>query len=177
MTITPKKITRSDCPCCWAKVKSVLVHNQHCSGEWNEAVEYGCGFRQEYIPNFGRVETVRPCPHSQDGVYQNRKNQVLSALASFTWSKVPDVVLLERILGLAREGMNRSCEDCGQILREKDYRQFVEGGGAPPGSIPRCCNDCAEAEEDDPRFMTDEQLSKLPVVDLKKFLGEGDKEP
>jgi hypothetical protein len=40
------------------------------------------------------------------------------------------------------------CEDCGSLLTDRDFFDYVEIGGAPEGSIPRCCTPCAEKLED-----------------------------
>ena len=40
------------------------------------------------------------------------------------------------------------CEDCHDTLKREDFRQYIDDGGAPENSIPRCCNDCAESLED-----------------------------
>jgi hypothetical protein len=47
------------CKDCGSKVQVITIFNQHSSGEWNESVEYKCGAKFSFCPNFPNVNSRR----------------------------------------------------------------------------------------------------------------------
>ena len=50
------------CPKCGkTEVKETRKWSKHCNGHWNESIEFTCGAKYEFTPNFMRVGLVSEC--------------------------------------------------------------------------------------------------------------------
>lgn len=87
MEILLQHLDEIRCSVCGAEIQAARREQQHCSGEWNEHVEYRCGRTLRYSPNFRRVVEARRCPN--DGVERERRGNVLAFHAA--------------VLGMARD--------------------------------------------------------------------------
>lgn len=57
-----QKIKDKACPDCHCdKIQEMKAHSQHSCGEFNERLEFTCGYMLEYSPNFSKVTNVRNC--------------------------------------------------------------------------------------------------------------------
>lgn len=55
------------CPKCGnEKVKERRTWAQHCSGHWNESVEFDCGAKYEFTPNYMCVGLASICKDNPD---------------------------------------------------------------------------------------------------------------
>ena len=74
MEIHLDHIDEDHCSVCGAKIQAARREQQHCSGEWNEHVEYRCGRALHYSPNFRRIAEARRCPH--DSAERERRDSI-----------------------------------------------------------------------------------------------------
>ena len=51
---------------CESTIRAVEVRDQHCSGEWNERIEFLCRTVIVYSPNFCRVQVASGCPNAHE---------------------------------------------------------------------------------------------------------------
>lgn len=60
-------------------VKETRRWSQHCNGHWNESVEFQCGARYEFTPNFMCVGLAKVCTY--DPAFKLRKERTAEVKA------------------------------------------------------------------------------------------------
>ena len=95
-----EKIKTTVCPKCGrTQIKSIVKQNQHCSGNWNESLEFDCGYKEVYSPNGGGVKARGECMfHKSYKIKQNKQKLAYSKLVKYIKRLDIDQELIARLL-------------------------------------------------------------------------------
>ena len=54
-------VQKDKCPTCGWEVKERRQYDLHTCGQWNKIVQFKCGYKVHYSPNFGKEYVEREC--------------------------------------------------------------------------------------------------------------------
>lgn len=63
------------CPHCNADIKRLIQGRKHSNGQFNETIEYDCGYDVSWIPNFSREVVSNKCKRTKDHLALVEKNK------------------------------------------------------------------------------------------------------
>lgn len=70
MDFDTTNIGYKECPTCGSELTSYKQYSKHTNGNWNEDVEFRCGHKIHFSPNFMRIEEKEGCPESRQAKIQ-----------------------------------------------------------------------------------------------------------
>jgi len=75
-------ITATACPeCGCTDVRKLEKSNKHSNGQWNERIEFACGLKLHYSPNFQRVDREDDCGQSDRAVsWKSQRKSIAKAM-------------------------------------------------------------------------------------------------
>jgi predicted RNA-binding Zn-ribbon protein involved in translation (DUF1610 family) len=61
-----EQITYTKCPKCGSEIIAQSKSHQHINGSWNEYMEFYCGYKLHYSPNFKKIIEDKECNRSEE---------------------------------------------------------------------------------------------------------------
>ena len=96
-----KKITATVCNECGSPAKCFIKKDQHCSGEWNERLEFKCGSMLVYSPNFpaNGVTSLAMCERSDEYIaIKDAREAAIDKVLKFAAKQKVDLTFRNRIV-------------------------------------------------------------------------------
>jgi hypothetical protein len=67
-------ISARECPVCETqKIRRVEIRDLHTCGDWNEYLEFYCGYTEHYSPNFHTIEVQKTCGRAAEVAIELRR--------------------------------------------------------------------------------------------------------
>jgi len=63
------EIKEKTCKCCGRIISSQIINSIHSNGHWNEYVEFECGRKLHFSPNFMKIIVDKECPKNKKRSY------------------------------------------------------------------------------------------------------------
>ncbi len=72
------------CPVCGSIVTMEQRSNKHSNGHWNEEIEFKCGHKIRFSPNFMQEQISHSCPkHPNEILKQEKRNNATQKLENY----------------------------------------------------------------------------------------------
>lgn len=68
-----KHIKETECKCCGRGIKSQTISHRHTNGNWNEYIEFECGRKLHFSPNYMDILIDKECPKNREEQIKNGK--------------------------------------------------------------------------------------------------------
>lgn len=104
-----KHIKSETCPFCGIGLKYATYSGTHCNGQQNEDVQYWCGYRVKWIPNYGKEEVMSLCTNSEE--YKKKKKQmdeIMDELKDFLHSKISKEWTVVKVIEEVRSSLRNN---------------------------------------------------------------------